>query len=139
MKRRLLITTACLLTALGTLSGCVTARTQPQTCALILIKDGQQISPSRSQFEAVQRKLGTQFERHSLWLVHELRSAPLIATIECLPDPDDATRTNLIVRHIGPNTFTPISGKVALPTLSDSDREHAEATRGFTRAMDISN
>lgn len=59
MKRRLLITTACLLTALGTISGCVTARTQPQTCALILIMDGQQISPSLSQFEAVQRKLGT--------------------------------------------------------------------------------
>ncbi len=136
MKRFILVTMATFLAALG---GCVTARTQPQTCALILIMDGQQVSPSLSQFEAVQRKLGTQFERQSLWLVHELRSAQLIATIECLPDLDDATRTNLIVRHIGPNTFTPIAGNVAHTTLSQPDREHAEAIRGFTRAMDISN
>ena len=102
--------------------------------------DGQQIKPSLAQFEAVERKLGTQFEQRSLWLVPELRSAQLIATVECLPDPDEPTRTNLIVRHIGPNTFTPVSGKgIVLPSLAQSDREHAEAIRGFTRGTDLSN
>ena len=66
MNRSIFITLAAFWVVLSTFSGCASARHQGHTCALILIMDGQQIKPSLAQFEAVERKLGTQFEQRSL-------------------------------------------------------------------------
>jgi hypothetical protein len=59
----------------------------------------------------------------------------LLATIECRPSPEEPGRTDLIVRDVSRNTFSPKPEKLTHPTLERADREHFELLRGLSRPV----
>lgn len=129
--------TACavLLGGMTALGGCATARSGTRTCGVILLMDGQHLIPSKKQFDAVVRSVGPQFERHALVLIPDLVSAKLLATIECRPSAEEPGRTDLIVRDVGRNTFSPKPEKLTHPTLDRAEREYLDSLRGLNRPV----
>lgn len=87
--------------------------------------------PSQSQFDAIRRKLQSQFEAKNLVLVPHVAGAELIATIECVPHEDSVDLTNLVVRSIESNSFVTRKAMQSIPadmpSLREAEREHQKA------------
>lgn len=117
-------------------SGCAGGGARSHACALVLLVEGKHVLPTRSQFEAIERKLGAEFARRQLTLVFSPNGASHLATVELRPRPDAPDITDLIVRDVSANSFiahrrnTGISSD--MPSLRAVESEHQKAMSGFT-------
>lgn len=118
------------------LTGCSVSGLKGRKCAVVFLVDGHQVRPTYKQFQEVDKALGPSMEQKGYVLIHDLHEAEFLAKVEVVPNQNDPSRTNLVLRDVVANDLVRVDDARFSPSIIESMREHNEAFRGFTRPGD---
>lgn len=122
-----------IITLLGAIliaSGCVGPVREPETCGVLLVRDGKHVIPSEVEFGKMEKKLRLFLADHGLSLVRDLSRAQKVATVAYLPDPLKPGEGELVVRDISANSYTANRGAGRSRDVSDVNASRDASTIG---------